>query len=424
MPAEHHIVLMPNCGYISETSRMLEIHQALVQRGASVRMATHGGTYEKLLLAAGVEYDIVGPHMSDARSAQLVASTTGLGDVRQSLYDDAEMLTYVQAEAAYFRKHSTRTVVTGYTLTTTLSTRLAGATLVSEHNGCWVPPVFERGMMPAPSMRRARYLPEPVGRLLANSVLPNTSFYCGGFNRVAARLGVQGVPSLAALVLGDLALVPEIPEVLGIPADELEAWHPVGRRQYRPGTRLRYSGPLFAHLDTPLPDHVAAFLDRPGPIAYVAITSSPPGLVRRVVRALRPLGVSVLVAGTVHELGDLADERTCIGGVLPSHLVMPRVALAVTAGGQGSMQTAMATGTPVLGIPMHPEQDLNVALLHRLHAALPVAPRHAGTARLTQAAARVLGEPRFRAEAQRIRDLYAAVDGPGNAAEAIIEVTG
>ena len=57
---------------------------------------------------------------------------------------------------------------------------------------------------------------------------------------------------------------------------------------------------------------------------------------------------------------------------------MPRVALAVTAGGQGSMQTAIAAGTPVLGIPLHPEQDLNVALLQRLHAALPATPAPPG----------------------------------------------
>ncbi|WP_214104552.1 glycosyltransferase [Acrocarpospora catenulata] len=392
-------------------------------RGAGVRMATHGGTHEALLRAAGVEYDIVGPHMSPDRSARFVASAMGLGDVRQSMYDDTELLTYVQAEAAYFREHGTRTVVTGCTLTTLLSTRLAGAALVTEHAGSWVPPAFDHGLAPAPTMRATRHLPAAVGRLLANRVLPRTRFYCGGFNRTAARLGVEGVPSVAALMLGDLTLVPEIPEVLGIPADELAAWTPAGRRHYRPATRLRYSGPLYSHLDVPLPDHVAAFLDRPGPVVYVAITSSSPGLVRRVVRALRPLGVNVLVAGTVHELGDLADERTCVGGILPSHLVMPRVTLAVTAGGQGSMQTAMAMGTPVIGIPLQLEQDLNVALLQRHHAALLVAPRHAGTDRLTRAAARMLAEPRFRTEAQRIRDLYAVVDGPGNAAEAIIDLT-
>ncbi|MEO3809369.1 glycosyltransferase [Sphaerisporangium sp. B11E5] len=422
MGVEHQIVVMPHCGYLSETSRMIEIHRALARRGASVRMATHGGTYEPLLSAAGIEYDIVGPHMSPRRSAEVVANATGLGDVRQSIYPDDEMETYVRAEAEYFRTHGTRTVVTGYTLTTMLSTRLAGAALVTEHACCWVPAAFERGLVPAPTFRAARFLPGPVGRSLANRVLPRTRFYCSGFNRVAAKLGVEGVPSLGALVLGDLALVPEVPEVFGVPAAELEAWRPSGRH-HRRTTRLRYSGPLYAHLDVPMPEHVRAFLDRPGPVVYVAVTSTSPRFVRRLVAALRPLDVRVLVAGTVHDLGDLADEQACVGGVLPSHLVMPRVDLAVTAGGQGSVQTALAAGTPLVGLPLHAEQDLNVALAQRCGAALLVEPWRAGTDRLTRAAGRVLAEPSFRAAAGHVRDLYAAVDGPGNAAEAVLELT-
>jgi hypothetical protein len=42
MGVEHQIVVMPHCGYLSETSRMIEIYRALARRGASVRMATHG----------------------------------------------------------------------------------------------------------------------------------------------------------------------------------------------------------------------------------------------------------------------------------------------------------------------------------------------------------------------------------------------
>ncbi|MEU8005573.1 glycosyltransferase [Catellatospora sp. NPDC049111] len=422
MAEEHQIVLMPHCGYLSETSRMIEIHRALARRGASVRMATHGGTYETLLREAGIDYDIVGPHMSPARSAEVVANATGLGDRRQSIYPDDELETYVRAEGAYWREHGVRTVVTGYTLTTMLSTRLAGAALVTEHACCWVPPAFERGLVPAPTWRSTRRLPGWAGRVIANRILPRTRFYCDGFNRVAARLGVEGVPSLGALVLGDLALVPEVPEVFGVPAAELEAWRPRGRR-LRPSTRLRYSGPLFAHLDVPLPEHVAEFLDQPGPTVYVAVTSTSPRFVRGVVQALRPLGVRLLVAGTVHDLGDLADERTCVGGVLPSHLVMPRVDLAVTAGGQGSVQTAMACGTPLLGIPLHAEQDLNVALVQALGAATAISPHLAGTPQSARVAARMLADPSYRAAAQRIRDVYATVDGPGNAADAVMELT-
>jgi UDP:flavonoid glycosyltransferase YjiC (YdhE family) len=403
---------------------MLEIHRALVQRGANVRMASHGGTHEPLLHAARVDYDIIGPHMGAERSARLVASGTGLGPGNQSMYTDDELLTYVQAEAEYFRRHATRTVVTGYTLTTLLSTRLAGATLVTEHAGSWVPPVFDRGLAPTPSMRRTQHLPRLLGRLLANRTLPRSSFYCGGFNRVAKRLGIPGVPSLASLVMGDLTLIPEIPEVLGIPAEQLEAWTPAPRAAYRPGARLRYTGPLYAHLDVDLPNQVAAFLDQPGPIIYVAITSSPPGLIRDVVQSLRSLRARLLIAGTVHDLADLADERTCVGGVLPAHLVMPRVTVAVISGGQGSVQTAMAAGTPVLGIPLQPEQDLNLALLQRRGAAIAIAPRHARSPRLTRAAENLLTQRPYAEAAARIRDLYAAVDGPANAADAILEVTG
>ena len=75
--------------------------------------------------------------------------------------------------------------------------------------------------------------------------------YTAGFNRVAAELGVEPVPSFAALLLGDLTLVTDVPELLGLPRAQVDGWTPRDPRRYRPGTRLRYTGPLFAHLDLP-----------------------------------------------------------------------------------------------------------------------------------------------------------------------------
>ena len=70
-------------------------------------------------------------------------------------------------------------------------------------------------------------------------------------NVVAAELGVEPVPSLAALMLGDLTLVTDVPEVLGVPRAELESWRPRRPSAFRPGTRLTSTGPLFARLDVP-----------------------------------------------------------------------------------------------------------------------------------------------------------------------------
>jgi UDP:flavonoid glycosyltransferase YjiC (YdhE family) len=425
------ICLVPHCGYLSSVTRMLEIHRALAERGIAPRVITHGGTYEHVLRDAGVRYDTVGPPMSERRCAAFLQDEIGVGRTGQSMYSDAELRAYVRAETAYFRTHRVTVAVTGFTLTAMLSAPLAGARLVTEHAGCWVPPVFEAGLLPVPATPAPAalgWLPRPLARRLFNAAAPRMRHYCSGFNRVAAELGAPAVPGTAALVLGDLALVPEIPQVLGIPAEVMAAWEPASDAHYRPGSRLRYSGPLYARLATAVPARVMAFLDaaaRDGrPVIYVAITSSLPGLVAGVIRALSGLDARILVAGTVHDLGDLGSDRILVERVLPSHRIMARAALAVTAGGQGSVQTALAAGTPLIGIPLQPEQDLNIVLAERLGAARRIAPRHAGSGRMTALAGRMLADGRYRTAAGRIRAWYQAVDGPGNAAAAIIELAG
>lgn len=409
------ICLLPHCAYLSETSRMLELHRALTALGLPVRVATHGGPHERLLTEAGIEYNVLGPGLSAARAAAFVGSAVGLGDPRQSMYDDAEIRTYVAAEADYFRAHGITVAVTGFTLTTLLSSRLTGVRVITEHAGTFVPPVFERRLLPVPTRPvdpRLKHAPDWLARFLINRSPNRITAYCGGFNRVASELGVEQIPSLAALLLGDLSLVPEVPEVLGISAADLAAWTP--GKGYRAGARLRAVGPLFAQLNLPMPAGVQSFLDHPGPTIYLAMTSTPPAQVRTAIAELSRLDVRILVAGTIHDLGDLATDRIRIEGVLPSHLVMPQVDLAVTTGGQGSVQTAMASGTPLLGIPLHIEQDLNVALVERLGAA-----RRARPGTLADLAAQMLENPGHHEAAERIQKQYAAVNGPADAAEAI-----
>jgi UDP:flavonoid glycosyltransferase YjiC (YdhE family) len=397
---------------------MLELHRTLTELGLDVRVATHGGPHERLLTEAGIQYDVLGPGITPSRAARFVGSAVGLGDPRQSMYDDAEIRMYVEAEAEYFRAHGITVAVTGFTLTTLLSSRLSGVRVITEHAGSFVPPVFERRLLPAPTRPvdpRLKHAPDWLARFLVNRTCNRTTAYTGGFNRIAAELGVEGIPSLAALLLGDLSLVPEIPEVLGVSAAEVAAWTP--GKGYRAGTQLTTVGPLFAHLDLDMPTQVQQFLDHPGPTIYLAMTSTPPTQVRTAIAELSRLDVRILVAGTIHDLGDLATDQIMIAGVLPSHLVMPQVELAVTTGGQGSVQTAMASGTPLLGIPLHIEQDLNVALVERLNAA-----RHLGrTDNLADLATRMLDNPSHVEAAEHIQKQYAAVDGPAEAAAVIAQ---
>lgn len=405
---------------------MLAIRKALIARGADVCVATHGGTHERLLQELGVPYEIVGPAMSDQRSREFVRNGAGLGPPNQSMWTDDELRAYVMAEAAFFRERAVRVAVTGFTLTALLSTRLAGIPLACEHAGSFVPPVWERKLiepqlsMPIPGAGR---LPYKARRWFANLGVNHVKMHCRGFNRIAKELGIEGVPSFAQLLLGDLTIVPEIPEVLGISKQELESWRPTGKG-YRESTRLRSGGPIFAELDLPIPDRVERFLDGGGPVVYVALTSTTADQVRAVVGGLRVAPVRVLVAGTVHELSDLDGDNVLVAGTLPSHLVMPRVDLAVTTGGQGSVQCAMAAGTPLIALPLHPEQDFNGQLIERQGAGRRMTFRDAASPRLAAAALEILGDPRYRAEAQRLAVAYSQVDGPALAAEAILELVG
>jgi UDP:flavonoid glycosyltransferase YjiC (YdhE family) len=372
------ICLLPNCHSLSGTSRMVAIHGALRERGADVQVATHGGPYEWLLRGAGVDHVLLAGRDPQSREA---------------------------AEAEHLRAIGARAVVTGRTLTVRGASRLAGIPLVTADAGSWVPPMWERGLLPLPfepvGMPFERWLPRPLRRRMFNRRVP----------------GMAGDPALA---LADLTLVTDVKELLGITGTGIDGWRPRDPALYPEGARLKLVGPIPGDLDVPMPQRVERLLAGPGPIVYVAITSTGPALVRSAVGALRPLGVRILVAATVHDLAAIEDDQVAVEAVLPSRLVMARVDLAVIAGGQGSVHTALAAGVPFVGLPVGAEQRLNVALAERAGAAVAVAPHLAGSPELTRTARELITGLRRRAGAERLRVAVGNADGPGRAAEAII----
>ena len=415
------IVLMPHCGFLSETSRMLHIARALQARGEAVLLATHGGPYTRVLDDAGMPWTQLEPAFDAARCEQYLRNLVQIGRPGVRLQPPEEVRESVAAEAALLRATGARAVVIGFTLTAYLSSRVAGIPLVASHGGSYVPPVFERALAPVPTtmpIPGTEWLPAWLKRKMANGGPQRLSDPTRFLNDVAGELGVERVPTLAALMLGDLTLVTDVPEVLGVPQAELQAWRPRGAA-YRPGTRLVYTGPLFARLSVPLPPALQPFLDGSRPTVYAVLSSSTPEMLRAVVARVRAAGVRVIVGATIHDFGAADDPEIVVAGILPSHEVMPRVNAVVCMGGQGSVQTAMASGVPLIGIPLHPEQELNVDLAVRQGMGLAIAPRHSGTERLTAAVRRVVHEPAFAAQARRVQGHYVNVDGAARAADAI-----
>lgn len=418
------IAFLPHCAFLSEVSRAIEIGAALRARGVPVAFAARGGPYAHLLDEAGLDWTPIAPGMDGAGARAFLDALLDMGKGDRPFYDDAELATAIDAEVDFLRATGARMAVTGFTLSAYVSTRLAGIPLATDHGGSFVPPILSHSLCPVPvnppHPGLAR-LPTFLGRWLANRVPALISRPVAQLNRHADARGVERLSALCSLMCGDLTLVTELPEMLGLPAEALEGWSPHWPFRLRAGTTFRWTGPLYARLDRPVPAEVDAFLAGDGPVVYVAPTSVSEDLLRTVIAGARTAGARILVAATVHDVRDLADERTCVVGILPNHLVLPRVAAAVLMGGQGSVQTTLAAGTPFVGLPFHGEQELNVAVAERLGVALRMSPADAGSPALGRALRRLLDEPSFARAGAAAARMYAGVDGAARAADAILQ---
>jgi UDP:flavonoid glycosyltransferase YjiC (YdhE family) len=278
------------------------------------------------------------------------------------------------------------------------------------------PAFFEQGLASFPNAMETNFvvrhlLPEALKRVIINRVMLGDVAKKSAevFNRVRARYRLPPIYNYTQLVRGDLTLLPDLPELSGLRAELL----PEG---------YEYCGPVFAHMDgVDITGEVERVLARPGPKIYCAMGSSgTPALFKRVVAALRGAGDFNVVCATTtildpRELG-ANDERFAAVRYLPAPAVCERVDLAVTHGGQGTLQTAVWAGIPVVGIGYQWEQQANLDGLARAGAGIRI-PLHSVTPdRLLEAVRQALA-PSYRESALRLRALVRASDGIARAVE-------
>ena len=93
-------------------------------------------------------------------------------------------------------------------------------------------------------------------------------------------------------------------------------------------------------------------------------------VLEKVYEAVQGLDAKVIICSTLHHFRGKPNPNLLVAGHLPSHKVMPMMDMAIIHGGQGSVQTAINAGIPIIGIPLHVEQGLNIAIIERHGAGL------------------------------------------------------
>jgi UDP:flavonoid glycosyltransferase YjiC (YdhE family) len=221
--------------------------------------------------------------------------------------------------------------------------------------------------------------------------------------------------------MGDLTCVTDVPEILGIPSEEMEAWKP-DPRYYRPTAALRYTGAIYAELSRNLPKDVSAFLDTPKQKVYVALTSGSPEYLTALYTVLQEMDVRAVFCTTRHTLTLKPDPDILVKDFLPSHKILPLTDLAVIHGGQGSVQTAIASGTPLIGFPLQAEQNFNLSRIQRHGAGISASRRDLRPERLCEMMRQVLEDPSCKKSMQRLQQFQARLNGPSNVAKRIIDI--
>ncbi|NQT83576.1 hypothetical protein HQ563_11150 [bacterium] len=403
---------------------MIAVYRALIAKGVKPIMATHGGTYEFVLREEGILFEHVPPLMSKERSQEFVA-TNRMERGFKGFYKTDELREHVQAEAQFFKDRNVSVVLTGFTLSNALSTRAAGIPYAVTHMGSMVPPIFERNMQTWPhdfDNVIIRLIPESWKLNFVNRIALKVKLFTKSFNIVARELGLPPFRGFVQLMMGDLTLVTDVPEILTIPADELNNWAPKQPELFVGQPRMRYVGAIFARLFGDVPEDVKEFLDTDKPKIYVALTSSRPDYISAVYSTLRNMDVRAVLCSTILSTKFVESPNILIKEHLPSHKVMPLADLAIIHGGQGSVQTAIASGTPAIGVPLHGEQRFNLMMVEK-HGAGMCLPRKAlKRGDLRSLIDKVLNDDSFKTNVQRLKSFQDRYDGPENTAIALQEL--
>jgi len=424
------IICFPHFFYLSEVSRLIEMGNALRKLEQEVVFFSHGGPYESFARDAGFDVVSIPPTMSPERANEYMAYNRGEGSksLSSSFFTYEELKAYVPAEADALRQVNADAVLIGWNLPSYLSVQLAGIPIIVQQPGPWTAPFFDRKMAEfAPAVVGGgivsifHYL--PMDRIV-NWLMPRVHLWIKPFNQLALELGLPQYRSTLDFIAGDLTLVMDTPSILGISPEELEGYRPVHPEFFHKPPKYKYGGPCYARLPGGVSEPVRDHFDTPGTKLYCAMgMSGSPRVLRSIIDIVRDLDLRTLIVTTTildDDDHNGSSDQVPIESHVPAHLVNPLADVAITHGGAGTVQTAIHSGTPLVGIPMHQEQTGNISLVKRQGAGLMLRKQELTRKHLASALETLVTDSRFQENMRRLKREQDKLDGAAKAAQEIV----
>jgi MGT family glycosyltransferase len=383
-------LLIGTMGYVlAHVGRTLLIGRELRKLGYRVIFAGQGG-YLDLLQQDDFEVTPLGGLNGRYLLSKARRTFVGVNIFTTELFEN-----FVQLELELFEQVKPDAVIYDLLPSMGISAPIAGLPCISIANAYitdYAVPQFSTMIFPP----LIRPILEPIRRWVA----------ARPFRQLALKYAIPPNTIFRDLLTkGDLVLLPDIPEFA--PTRNLP-------------DRFQYCGPLIWE---PANGSVTQldWLDPQRPAIYFTLGSTGPlGMFRRVLQDLRHLDCQVIMTTgdqvRPEELGPLPDNFL-VGSFFPGSVVLEHCQAVICHGGNGTIYQALQAGRPVVAIPTHVDQKANAHLLSKQGAGVIVNRRRLD--RVIPAVQRITREPAFQGNAERLKEILMAINGPEVAAQLI-----
>ena len=394
----------------AETMRLVEIARAC-QDSFRVIFTSYGGDFEWLITDEGFPLIPMHPRLTPQKIEllykimrwELINHPFGLDHLTDR----------VKGELHWLRALKPAAVVTGLCLSWPISCRVAGIPLVWVAQTTSMAPYWHSPLATWPDLldfRSLRRIPNPLLNFLARYLMHFNKLIMVRFN-AAARL--FGAPPFKGMEFweGNYTLLAEPREFSGLDTFP---------RHYH------FIGPLIARIAREIPPEVEN-LPRDLPLIYFAMGSSGD---RRIIADIlqgfagKPYRVIAPVKKLLQGLAVDIPPNVLVTDWLPAHKVNPMASLSVIHGGMGTVMTACLSGTPIVGVGMHFEQEANLECVVRKGFAIRLRKRRVNSADVMAAVDRLLDDPEAHRQAQEFKKIIEKYDAPANAARFLAQTFG
>jgi UDP:flavonoid glycosyltransferase YjiC (YdhE family) len=399
-------IIFAVAGYnLAETGRHIEIARAC-KDDFNIVFLSYGGAYEHLIEEEGFRLQKMEPRLSEKQLLHVRKALSGETLNTVGYFTAKEMEPRIENEIKLFKEINPACVLTGWCHSVMISTRAARVPFVNVLHSTSITEYYEAGLQTWPDRSNFPFFrwflsEEKMNRWTSNLVL-KMKLPAKSFNILAKKYGLKKFNNFIEVLEGDYTLLADIPE-----------W--VGLSQVRPN--VHYIGPLPLRLDRDIPREI---IDMPKdkPIVYFAMGSSgKPGLIADIIEGFRDKHYHVIapVESHIKDMNVEIPTNVIVTGFLPAHRVNPMADVSVIHGGQNTVMNACLSGTPIVGVGMHPEQQANLDACVRKGFAIRLNKKRVSSSAVLYAIDRLLQDTRAKEEVRKFQNELMKWDGPANA---------